>query len=58
MVLHGPLKEKWTYGDLKLKEISIREVIVMSPLLILILWIGVWPAWILDVINKAVEMLF
>ncbi len=58
MVLHGPLNEKWTYGDLKLKEISIREVIVMSPLLILILWIGVWPAWILDVINKAVEMLF
>jgi hypothetical protein len=24
----------------------------------LILWIGIWPAWILDVINKAVVMLF
>jgi len=24
----------------------------------LILWIGIWPAWILDVINKAVVTLF
>jgi NADH:ubiquinone oxidoreductase subunit 4 (subunit M) len=24
----------------------------------LVLWIGIYPAWILDVINKAVVMLF
>jgi NADH-quinone oxidoreductase subunit M len=41
-----------------LTEISAREIIVMVPLMVLILWIGVWPAWILDVINRAVEMLF
>jgi NADH-quinone oxidoreductase subunit M len=58
MVLHGPLNEKWAHGDHKLTEISTREIIVMVPLMVLILWIGVWPAWILDVINRAVEMLF
>jgi len=26
--------------------------------MILILWIGIYPVWILDVINKAVVMLF
>jgi NADH:ubiquinone oxidoreductase subunit 4 (subunit M) len=31
---------------------------VMAPLMVLILWIGIYPAWILDVINKAVVMLF
>jgi NADH-quinone oxidoreductase subunit M len=58
MVLHGPMNEKWAHGDHRLTEISTREIIVMAPLMILILWIGVWPAWILDVINRAVELLF
>jgi len=58
MVLHGPLNEKWAHGDHKISEISAREIIVMTPLLVLILWIGVWPAWILNVINKAVQLLF
>jgi hypothetical protein len=30
----------------------------MAPLLVLMLWIGVWPAWILDVINRAMAMFF
>jgi NADH-quinone oxidoreductase subunit M len=54
-VLHGPLNSKWV-GHLT--EISTREIIVMAPLMVLILAIGLWPAWILDVINKAVMMLF
>jgi NADH-quinone oxidoreductase subunit M len=58
MVLHGPLNEKWAHGEHRLTEISLREIIVMTPLMILILWIGVWPAWILSVINRAVEMLY
>lgn len=58
MVLHGPMNEEWAHGDHKLTEISFREVVVMTPLLVLILWIGIWPSWILDVINKAVEMFF
>jgi NADH-quinone oxidoreductase subunit M len=57
-VLHGPVNEHWAQGDHKLTEISTREIIVMAPLMMLILVIGVWPAWILDVINKAVMHLF
>ena len=58
MVLHGPLNEHWAHGEHRLTEINTREIIVMLPLMALILWIGLWPAWILDVINKAVVMLF
>ena len=57
-VLHGPMNEHWAHGEHKLTEINIREIIVMAPLMAMILWIGVWPAWILDVINKAVVSLF
>ena len=58
MVLHGPLNEHWAHGEHKLTEINTREILVMVPLMALILWIGIWPAWILDVINKAVVRLF
>jgi NADH-quinone oxidoreductase subunit M len=57
-VLHGPVNEHWAHGEHKLTEIKTREILVMAPLMVLILVIGVWPAWILDVINKAVVMLF
>jgi NADH-quinone oxidoreductase subunit M len=54
-VLHGPTNEHWI-GHMS--EISLREVIVISPLLVLMLWIGVWPNWILGVINSAMQLLF
>ena len=57
-VLHGPMNEHWAHGEHKLTEINTREIIVMAPLMALILIIGIWPAWILDVINKAVMHLF
>jgi NADH-quinone oxidoreductase subunit M len=57
-VLHGPLNEHWAHGEHKLTEINLREIIVMAPLMILILVIGIYPAWILEVINKAVMLLF
>jgi NADH-quinone oxidoreductase subunit M len=57
-VLHGPMNEHWAHGEHKLTEINTREILVMVPLMVLILWIGIYPAWILDVINKAVVMLF
>jgi NADH-quinone oxidoreductase subunit M len=57
-VLHGPLNQRWATGEHRLTEINTREIIVMAPLMALILFIGIWPAWILDVINKAVVMLF
>ena len=52
-VLHGPLNKRWA-GHLK--EISPREMVVMAPLLVLIVVIGLWPSWILAVINQAVVM--
>jgi len=57
-VLHGPMNEHWAHGEHKLTEINTREILVMAPLMVLILWIGVQPTWILGVINKAVGMLF
>jgi NADH-quinone oxidoreductase subunit M len=54
-VLHGPLNKNWV-GHLT--EINIREIIVMAPLMVLIIAIGVWPMWIMDVVNKAMAMLF
>lgn len=55
MVLHGPLNENWI-GHLS--DINGREIFVIAPLVVLILWIGVWPSWILDLINRAVVMIF
>ena len=54
-VLHGPMNEDWV-GHIT--EINAREVFVIVPLMVMILWIGVWPAWILDVINNTVKALF
>ena len=50
-VLHGPLNEHWV-GHIS--EINARELMVIVPLMVMILWIGIWPAWILGVINHAV----
>ena len=55
-VLHGPLNHHWEEHGLT--EINAREVLVIAPLMVLMLWIGVWPGWILDVINRSVVMLF
>lgn len=55
MTLHGPLNKRWV-GNIS--EISARELLVITPLMVMMLWIGVWPAWILDLINKANMMLF
>jgi NADH-quinone oxidoreductase subunit M len=54
-VLHGPLNKHWA-GHLS--EINAREIFVITPLMILMLLIGVWPSWILDVINRTVTNLF
>ncbi len=53
--LHGPLNEKWV-GHLS--EINRRELWVIAPLMVLMLWLGVWPAWLLNVINQTVTALF
>lgn len=69
-VLHGPVNPNWSGEHSHeaarpkgkgpavhahmLSEINSRELLVIAPLMILILVIGIWPAWILDMINKAV----
>jgi NADH-quinone oxidoreductase subunit M len=54
-VLHGPLNNEavaMTHG--RSLEISFREVVAMAPLLVLMLVLGVFPAWLLTVINGTV----
>jgi len=53
--LHGPLNPEWS-GHVS--EINRRELWVIAPLMVLMLWLGVWPAWLLGVINQAVTTLF
>lgn len=57
-VLHGPLNQDavaMAHGASL--EISFREVVAMVPLLVLMLAIGVFPAWLLGVINDTVTTL-
>jgi NADH-quinone oxidoreductase subunit M len=54
-VLHGPLNEAWQGHAL---EINRREVLAIAPLMVLMLVIGIWPAWIVSVINATVMRLF
>ncbi|UCD98541.1 MAG: NADH-quinone oxidoreductase subunit M [Chloroflexota bacterium] len=54
-VLHGPLNERWK-GHIS--EINVREAFVITPLMVLMLLIGIWPAMLLDVINRAVMMFY
>ncbi len=54
-VLYGPLNERWK-GHLS--EINIREAFIITPLMVLMLLIGVWPAVLLNVINRAVMMFY
>jgi NADH-quinone oxidoreductase subunit M len=57
-VLQGPLNKLWAEGEHRLTEINAREITVMVPLMALILLIGIYPAWILEVINKTMQILF
>jgi len=57
-ILHGPENEHWAHGEHKLTDINLREIIVMTPLMALILFLGIWPTGLLEVINKAMSALF
>ncbi len=50
-VLHGNLNERWASGEHRLTDMERREILVMAPLMVLILSIGLWPAWILHILN-------
>jgi NADH-quinone oxidoreductase subunit M len=53
-VLHGPVNARWHDHAL---EISRREIVAIAPLMALMLALGVWPAWLVGVINEAVTRL-
>jgi len=53
--LHGPVNETHTAH---LSEINRRELAVIAPLMVLMLWLGVWPGWLLGVINQAMMSIF
>src|SRR3989339_719888 len=50
-VLLGPLNAKWK----GLSEISFRELVTVTPLLIITLVLGVYPRLALDIINPALQ---
>jgi len=55
LVLQGPFNETWAG---RISEINVRELVVIVPLMILILSIGIWPSWILTIINQTVMRWF
>jgi NADH-quinone oxidoreductase subunit M len=52
--LYGPVNPKWIGHRL---EISPREVLAVAPLMALLVVVGVWPAWLVSVINTTVTRL-
>jgi NADH-quinone oxidoreductase subunit M len=49
--LHDKLNPKWE----GIKDISWREAWALIPLMVLMLATGIWPRWVLDVINAAAD---
>ena len=54
-VLHGPQNDEWADHNMEMNK---REILAIAPLMILMLLIGVWPSWILTIINETVTRLF
>jgi NADH-quinone oxidoreductase subunit M len=52
--LFGPQNPQWA----RLPEMNFREGIALAPLMVLMLVIGVYPMWIIQVINATVGRLF
>lgn len=54
-VLHGPFNLRWRNTDL---ELTRAELLGMAPLIVLMLLTGVYPNWILPLINTTVSSIF
>lgn len=59
-VLHGPPNEEWIdyHNNEHSLEINFRETVAIAPLVALMLVTGLYPNWILEVINGTVSRLF
>jgi len=53
-VFLGPVTHE---ENTKLKDINLREVLVLLPILVVILWIGLYPNYFFSLINPSVERL-
>lgn len=53
LALHDKLNPRWE----GIKDISWREAWALIPLMVLMLATGIWPRWILDVINAAANLM-
>ena len=51
--LFSPLVEKWA----RLPDMTVREVLVIAPLMVLMLVLGIWPLTLLDVIHRSMVAL-
>lgn len=51
--LHGPLLPEWQ----DLKDMTLREHLVIWPLMALMLSLGLWPQWLVAYINDTVSVL-
>ncbi len=54
-ILQGPIREEWQGYRL---EISLREMLAIAPLIVIIVLTGIYPNWILGVINGTVARIF
>lgn len=52
--LHGTLNPEWR----NLKDMTFREHLVIWPLMALMLSLGLWPQWLLAIINDTVTKIF
>ena len=41
----------------KIEPIQRREIIILAPMAILVLWMGIYPAILLDSVNQSVALL-
>jgi len=55
-LLHGPLNEEWAeyHRTRHSLELERRELIALAPLMVLMLITGLYPNWVLQVINDGV----
>ena len=53
-VFLGPVTHE---ENTRLKDINLREVLVLLPILVVILWIGLYPNYFFSLINPSVERL-
>jgi NADH-quinone oxidoreductase subunit M len=52
-IFFGPLNEKWA----GLKDLELREYIMFIPLTVIIIFLGVYPSAMLDIMNSSVNTL-